>query len=60
MNLAWFLFYGRQLHMSRNEILNTSVGEMCDYINCFAISTGAAKPARNNRKMTFDECLAFR
>lgn len=41
LNLAWYLFYGRQLGMSRREILNCPVGEMSDYIACLQIQNGA-------------------
>lgn len=41
LNLAWFLYYGRQLGMSRREILHCPVGELLDYIDCMQIQNGA-------------------
>ena len=41
LNLAWYLFYGHQLGMSRREILSCPVGEMSDYIACLQIQNGA-------------------
>lgn len=41
MNLAWYLFYGRQLGMSRREILSCPVGEISDMISCMQIANGA-------------------
>lgn len=41
LNLAWFLYYGRQLGMSRSEILHCPVGEILDLIACMQIQGGA-------------------
>lgn len=41
MNLAWYLFYGRQLGMSRSEILSCPIGEIADMIACQQIANGA-------------------
>ncbi len=46
MNRAWYLFYGRKLGMSRQEIMATKIGEMRDMISCLAIYEGTALPAR--------------
>ena len=37
----WFLYYGRQLGMTRREILSCPIGEMRDYIACREIEHGA-------------------
>lgn len=54
--MAWFLFYGRQLSMSRSEILCTKYGEMLDMIACLAIYNGA-EPKPEKKKLTFAETL---
>ena len=59
MNLTWFLFYGRMLNMSRQEILHTPYREMCDMISCFAIFRGA-KPKKQKRYVSFEEALLLR
>lgn len=41
INLAWFLFYGRQMGMGRFETLSCPVGEMLDMVACLQISNGA-------------------
>lgn len=56
-SLPWFLYYGRTLGMSKNEILITTVGEMQDMIACIAISNGIAKEKRHK---SFDEMLMMR
>lgn len=55
MNLAWYLFYGRKLGMSKQEILVTPIGEMDDMISCLAIYEGSAKPKKP--KMRFVDFL---
>lgn len=42
LNLAWYLFYGRKLNMTKQEILVTPYGEMMDMISCLAIYEGNA------------------
>lgn len=56
LNSAWYLFYGRQLGMTRREILACPVGEMSDYIACQQIRNGA-KP---KVYATVDELAAIR
>lgn len=34
------LFYGRQLNMNEQEIMNTTFGEMIDLISCLSIYNG--------------------
>lgn len=59
LNLQWFLFYGRMLHMHRREILCTPYGEMCDMISCLAVYNGAAK-IKNNQSMRMEDVLKLR
>ena len=45
--------------MSKQEILCTRYGEMCDMISCFAIFNGA-ELKKKKKKMTFDEFMELR
>lgn len=54
MNLSWYLYYGRQLGMSRQEILVTPYGEMTDMLACSSVYNGTAEV---KRKLTFEEML---
>lgn len=56
MTLAWYLFYGRQLGMSRSEILCCPVGEMSDMIACMQIANGA----RQKHYADMDELMNVR
>lgn len=56
LNLAWFLFYGRRLGMSKREILCTTYSEMLDMIACFAIYHGAA-PKKKPKKLSYAEIM---
>lgn len=59
MNLAWYLFYGRKLGMTKAEILCTPLGEMQDMISCMAIYNGSAKQ-KIHQKWLFDDAIALR
>ena len=59
LELAWFLYFGRKLGMSKREILTTRYGEMIDMLNCMAIERGA-KPKKKMRKWSFDEAISLR
>lgn len=59
MNLSWFIFYGRMLHMSRQETLHTRYGEMLDMISCLAIYNGA-NPKKRKKKWKFEEVMDLR
>lgn len=49
------LFYGmRYFHMSKNDALTTTYGEMLDLISCMNVDMGVAKIVK---KMTFDEVM---
>ena len=41
LTTAWFLYWGRRLGMSKQEILSTRLGEMLDMLDCNAIAHGA-------------------
>ena len=58
LNKSWYLYYGRRLGMSKEEILCTPYGEMMDLIACMAIAEGGAKP--KPRRLSFQEILALR
>ena len=51
------IFYGHQLNMTRQETINTTLGEMNDLISCLAIYNGNAK---ERTKRSFDDALALR
>jgi len=51
------IFYGHQLNMTRQETINTTLGEMSDLISCLAIYNGNAK---ERTKRSFDDALALR
>ena len=54
LNERWYIFYGMQLGMDRETVLNTRFGEMLDYIACLAIYNGA-EPAKP--KMPLEDVL---
>ena len=57
MNLAWYLFYGRKLGMSKHEIYWTPIGEMNDMLACLAVYEGTAKIKNNNSKIKLEDLL---
>lgn len=59
LNLSWFLFYGRMLNMTKQEIMCTRYGEMLDMISCFSIQNGA-KPKRKKKTYHFEEAMMLR
>ena len=58
MNESWFVYYGHQLHMSREETMNTRYGEFMDFLACMAIDGGGAEPAK--QKLTMEQILEMR
>ena len=60
MNLSWYVFYGRQMNMTRQEVITTPYGEMQDMINCLLIYNGGADQKIRKRKLTFDEAMSLR
>lgn len=59
LNTEWFLFFGRQLHMGRQEILATRYGEMLDMIACLAIQNGA-KPKKKRKRLRYEDAIELR
>lgn len=59
MNRSWYLFYGRQMNMDRQETMNTRYGEMMDMIACLSIYNGGAEQKMPKKKYTFDEAMAL-
>ena len=57
MNLAWYIFYGLKLGLSRNEAINTPFGEMCDLIACYQIDNGLAVPETVKQTYTLMKAL---
>lgn len=57
ISLSWYIFYGHQLNMTKQETLCTRYGEMNDLISCLAIYNGHAE---EKKKMSFDEALMLR
>lgn len=60
MNLSWYIFYGRQLNMNRQEVVNTRFGEMRDMISCLSIYRGECVPKKKKKKLTYDEVMRMR
>lgn len=61
MNLSWYLFYGRQMGMCKQEILVTPYGEMRDMIACLSIYNGTSRQKITESKdMTYDEVMNMR
>ena len=60
MNLSWYIFYGRQLNMSRQETICTRYGEMLDMISCLSIYNRGADQKLPKKNWTFDEAMALR
>lgn len=56
---AWFLYWGRTLHMSRFEILHTRLGEMLEMLDCHAIANGA-EPKTEKKALSFEEAIMLR
>lgn len=58
MNLAWFVYYGLRLGLTRGETIVLRIGEMMDLIACDQIYNGIAEPKKE--EMPFDEVLKLR
>ena len=57
LSLPWFLFYGRVLNMSRQEILITPYSEMIDMITCLSIYNGTMSPDTTKTVYDFDTAI---
>lgn len=60
MNRSWFIFYGLQIGLSRQEIMTTRVGEMLDLISCLSIYNGGSKLKKERKRMTYEEVMAMK
>ena len=58
MNRAWYLFYGRKLGMSAQEVMDTTYGEMLDMISCLSIYNGGAE--EKPPKLTWSEAMRLK
>lgn len=57
---AWLIYWGRQMGMSKNEVLSTRMGEMLDMLDCNAITHGSAHQKKGKVQMSFDEAMKLR
>jgi hypothetical protein len=51
------MYYGFQMNMRKDEILECPWGQFMDFLNCRAIENGA-KPKK--RALTYEEAIALR
>ena len=58
-NLAWYLFYGRKMNMTKQEILVTPYGEMMDMISCLSIYEGNATQ-KIKRSWKYEDAIGLR
>lgn len=47
-SVMWFLYFGRRLGMSKEEILLTDIGEMYDMMACQAVIEDGAEVERTS------------
>ena len=57
--LPWYLYFGRNHGMDKDEVLNTVFGEFQDYMTCDAIYHGFAEEVAAKKKLTQEEMLAL-
>ena len=57
MNLSWYIFYGTQLNMGRQDVINYRFGEFQDLMSCLDIYKGTAEQATTKKPQTFDEIM---
>ena len=50
MTWPWWLFYGYQIGMTRQEVLSTSYGEMQDLLSCLSVYQGTAEQVDDYRE----------
>lgn len=53
------MFYGYQIGMTRQEVMDTRYGEMLDMISCLSVYNGAAK-VKNKRVLSYDDAINLR
>lgn len=54
------MFYGRMMHMTRQEVMLTRYGEMLDMIDCLSIYNGVAEVKCKPVILSYDEAIALR
>lgn len=59
MNTTWLIYYGHRLGMSREETMNTRIGEMFDLLSCMGVENGALEVV-NKKRWDIFEALALR
>ena len=57
---TWLLFWGLQIGMNEQEIMNCALGKMQDLISCFAISNGSAVEVSKPKPMSYQEFFSLR
>ncbi len=56
-SLPWYLYFGRNHGMDKEDVLNTVFGEFQDLMMCDAISHGLADEVAKKKKLTQEEML---
>lgn len=56
-SLPWYLYFGRNHGMDKEDVLNTVFGEFQDLMTCDAISHGLADEVAKKKKLTQEEML---
>ena len=56
-SLPWYLYFGRNHGMDKDDVLNTVFGEFQDLMTCDAISHGLADEVAKKKKLTQEEML---
>lgn len=54
-SLPWYLYFGRNHGMDKEDVLNTVFGEFQDLMTCDAISHGLAEEVAKKKKLTQEE-----
>lgn len=55
--LPWYLYFGRNHGMNREDVLHTTFGELQDLMTCDAIAHGLAEEVTKKKKLTQEEML---
>lgn len=55
--LPWYLYFGRNHGMDKEDVLNTTFGELQDLMTCDAIYHGLAEEVAKKKKLTQEEML---
>ena len=55
--LPWYLYFGRNHGMDKEDVLNTVFGELQDLMTCDAIYHGLAEEVAKKKKLTREEML---